>query len=305
MRTFAVVACVGFVLVGAAACFADDPIPSGSDSRTKCVVLVPPFENQTKYHESISYEVGTGNNPNQPKRTYRVDRYTEAPRSLLEDMLGRIKGVTVVERQRVDAILQETEFGQLSGLVDSEKAIRLGKILGANVIVMAAIVDLRDEQREFHGYAIKTKNTETLCSIRIRLLNMSKGTIAFSKIVKGSKSLAKSSYGGTASSDRHFAAIEDTLRQLENDSQFKRAVFGAEAAPTGEQVEVEFSPKPDNCDIEIDGKYIGGSPLKRRLPAGMEVKLRISKAGHKTWEGVFVPEPGFRVTRELERNADK
>src|SRR5262249_35656677 len=76
----------------------------------KPVVLVPPFENQTKIHESISYEVATGTNPNSPKKRYAVDRFTEAPRSLFEDLLTRIEGVTVVERQRVDAMLVESEF---------------------------------------------------------------------------------------------------------------------------------------------------------------------------------------------------
>ena len=44
-------------------------------------------------------------------------------------------------------------------------------------------------------------------------------------------------------------------------------------------VEVDFSPVPENCDIEIDGKYVGGSPLKRQLQAGKEYKIRISKGG--------------------------
>lgn len=278
----------------------DSQIASGANP--KSVVLVPPFENQTKYHESISYEVGSGNRPDGPKRAYRVDRYTEAPRSLLEDGLGQIEGVTIVERQRVDALLQEAEFGRLSGLVDSEKAVRLGKLLGAHLVVMAAIVDLRDEQRNFRGYGIETRSTETLCSIRVRLLDIATGTVKFSKIVKGSKNLAESTYGGTASSDRHFAAIEDALQQLHDDAQFKRAVLGSSSAVAagGEgEVEVEFAPKPDNCDIEINGKYVGGSPLKRRLPAGKEVKVAIRKGGYTDWEGTLVPEPGLRVTREL------
>ena len=277
-----------------------------ADEARKPVVLVPPFENQSKYHVNVGYEVATGNDPNQPKRHFTVDRYTEAPRSLFEDMLGNIEGVTIVERQRVDALLAESEFGRLSGLVDTEKALKLGKMLGANVIIMGTIVDIRDEKRDFKGYGIQTKNTEVICQIRVRMLDIEKGTVRFTKIVKGSKTYTESSFGGTSSSDRNFAAIEVTLQQLESDSQFRKALLGGKAGATAENsdglVEVEFAPKPENSDIEIDGKYVGGSPLKRRMPAAKEVKVRISKGGYESWTGVIVPEAGLRITRELGRS---
>jgi curli biogenesis system outer membrane secretion channel CsgG len=273
----------------------------------KPVILVPPFENQSKHHETIGYEVGTGDKANQPKRRYSVDRLTEAPRSIFENLLGNIDGITIVERQRVDTLLVESEFGALSGLVDSEKAVKLGKMLGANLIVMGTITDIRDEIRRFEGYGIKNENMNVICQIRVRLLDIESGKVQFSKIVKGSKTYTKSSFGGTASSDRNFAAIEAALEQLEGDSQFKAALFGEKPATSGQPaaeglVEVEFAPKPENCDIEIDGKYVGGSPLKRRMAAGKEFKVRISKGGFQDWRGTIVPEAGLRITRELNAN---
>ena len=68
-------------------------------TRRKPIVLVPPFENQTKQHENINYEVGTSNDPDKPKRVFKVDRYTEAPRTLFENVLTNMDGVTIVERQ--------------------------------------------------------------------------------------------------------------------------------------------------------------------------------------------------------------
>jgi hypothetical protein len=87
-------------------------------------VLVPPFENVSRVHKNISYEMATGTNPNRPKRRFLVDRLTEAPRSILENRLVNLPGLTVLERQRIDALLVETQFG-LSGLVDPEKAIKI------------------------------------------------------------------------------------------------------------------------------------------------------------------------------------
>jgi hypothetical protein len=275
------------------------------DKAPKVAVLVAPFENQSKQHENIVYEVA-GSKPDKPKRRYTVDRFTEAPRSVFENMLVNIEGITIVERQRVDTMLVESEFGSKSGLVDPDKALKLGNMLGANLIVIGTILDLHDEDKEFAGYGVEIKNTDVVCAIRVRLLDET-GTIRFNKIVKGAKQYSKSTFGRTKSSDRFFGAIEKTIQKLEGDSKFRAAILGqkpdkADGAASEGVVEVEFAPQPDNCDIEIDGKYVGGSPLKRRLPAGKELKVRIAKGGYKDWEGVIVPEKGMRITRELSPN---
>lgn len=272
----------------------------------KPIILVPPFENQAKQHEFINYEVGNSNDPNRPKKNYRVDRYTEAPRSLFENLLNNIEGVTIIERQRVDTLLAESEFGQFSGLVDPDKALKLGKLLGANLIIVGSIVDLRDETNSFKGYGIATENVTVNCQIRFRLLDET-GKVLFSKVVKGSKQYSKSTFGGTKSSDRNFAAIEVAIDKIGEDAQFKAAILGKKAASPGSagagaMIEVEFAPQPDNCDIEIDGKYIGGSPLKRKMVSGKEYKIHISKGGYKDWTGVITPEDGLRITRTLEPN---
>ena len=274
------------------------------DEGKKPVILVPPFENQSKHHENVSYEISTGNKAGQPKRRFIIDRFSEAPRSVLEDMLVNMGDISVVERQRVDAILVEAEFGGMSGLVDPEKAVKLGKLLGANLIVMGTIIDIHDEVAKFEGYGIRTENTKVVSKIRLRLLDIKTGDVSFSKIVKGSRTYSKSNFGGTSSTDRNFAAVEAALKELEEDSQFQSALLGRKPGSSDETdadrlVDVEFTPKPENCDIEIEGKYVGGSPLKRRLPVGKEFKVRIGKGGYKDWEGVIVPEKGLRITREL------
>ena len=176
-------------------------------------------------------------------------------------------------------------------------------MLGANLIVMGTITDIREETSNFEGFGIKTENMDVVCTIRIRLLD-NKGEVQFSKLFKGSKTYAKSSFGGKKSSDRNFAAIEVVLEKIGEDPRFRAAVLGRKVEPSSsaaadDLIEVDFSPKPENCDIEIDGKYVNGSPLKRRLQEGKEYKVRISKGGFKDWEGVIVPEKGLRITPEL------
>jgi hypothetical protein len=250
----------------------------------KPVVLIPPFENQTKQREKIDLEVATSSDPKNPKRSYKVDRYTEAPRSLFEHAVSNMKGVTIVERQRVDTLLVEAQFGETSGLVvDPEKAIKLGKLVGANLIIMGTIVDLGEETKSFKGYGVETQNVIVTAQVRFRVLDET-GKVLCSKIVKGTKTYTKTSFGETKSSDRNFAAIQVALDKIAEDTDFHDSLLGKKGtADKDGTIQVEFAPK-------------------RSLKAGVEYKVKISKSGYKDWTGTISPEAGLKITRELEPN---
>lgn len=268
----------------------------------KVVVLVPPFENLAKQRDYVMYDAPDGTDPKRPRRQYRIDRYTEAPRAAFEDTLANTAGVTVVERKRVDTILVEGEFGANSGLVvDSDKSLKLGKMIGANRILIGSIIDIAEETKSFQGYGVKTENTVVTAEVRVRMLDET-GAQLYSKTFKGSKTYTKTTFGQTKSGDRHYAAVKEAVAGVAADPKFKEAVLGKAVAADEGLLEVEFAPKPANCDVEIDGKYVGGSPLKRKLRSGTEYKVRISKAGFKEWSGVITPEAGLKITRELEAN---
>jgi hypothetical protein len=281
------------------------PINIGRAAGQPIVVLVAPFENLSGVQAMTTYEVATGNDPDRPKRSFQIDRYTEAPRAILEDILLKFDGVKVVERQRVDSLLLESEFGRLSGLVDQEKAAKLGKMLGAKFIIMGTILDVRAQKKSFSGYGVATQNTQVSCGVRVRVMDIASGSVTISKIVRGSESFMTSQFGGTSDSDVAYSVIEAALNQLKEDDEFKTAIEQAGGkAESGSaakgSIEIEFNPKPSNCDIEIDGKYVGGSPLKRTFAQGKKMKVRITKDGFTTWERTIVVEPDLHVTPELQ-----
>lgn len=277
------------------------PVRNTSGTRNaKPFVLVVPFENLSSVRAMITYEVATGTHPDRPKRSFRVDRYSEAPRHILEDILINL-GARVVERQRLDAILFETKFGKFSGLVDPDRAIRLGKMVGANSIIMGTITDVRSRREKFSGYGITTTNDVVTCSIRVRVMDVESGSVRFSMIVRGSETFMSSSIGGVSDSDVAYAVIEDALEKLRADRSFKEAILPGESAISGRQVNVKFAPIPENSDIEIDGIYRGGSPLVAALPMGRQVRVQISKAGYETWEATVIPTEGLIVKPELEK----
>lgn len=266
---------------------------------TTNIVLVPPFQNLSTSKSMISYEVATNTDPDRPTRSFTVDRYSEAPRGILEDILVGIPGVTIVERQRVDALLVESEFGHFSGLVDTQQAVQMGKMLGATTVIMGSILDIRAKNANFSGYGVETDSTEVISSIRIHLIDIASGRVTYSKIVKGSVSYFSSRFGGTTDSDVAFAVIESSLEQLREDEGFKQAFGDGRNEDSSSGVIVKFYPQPDNCDIDIGGTYMGGSPIEIPLSAGKSVQVRISKAGYQTWEKTIIPREGLIVKPEL------
>jgi curli biogenesis system outer membrane secretion channel CsgG len=276
------------------------PANNALQDSAKAIVLVPPFENLSKQHDWDKIDEPDGTDPKKPRRQYKIDRYTEAPRAFFEDAIVNTKGVSVVERKRVDTLLQEVEFGQRSGLVDSEKAIKLGKLLGANRIVIGTIANVSEETKKFKGYGIQTENTVVSADLRVRMLEIQTGEVVFSKKVIGSVTYSKSTFGETKSSDRNFAAVKAAVDEISKDDKFKAALRGEKAVTEAKQIVVEFAPKPENCNIEIDGKYVGGSPLKEELMPGIEYKIRIAKSGYKEWNAVIIPKVGLKITPELE-----
>ncbi|MEO0204048.1 MAG: CsgG/HfaB family protein [candidate division WOR-3 bacterium] len=72
----------------------------------------------------------------------------------------------VIDRQRIDEILEEQEFSH-SGLVDQETAVKVGKLLGANLI---AFVEKISSDRDFDAYISK---------ISVKIIDVQTGRIMY------------------------------------------------------------------------------------------------------------------------------
>jgi hypothetical protein len=187
------------------------------------IILVPPFENVTGVRSEIKMEKGSDL---EDHRSISVisDRYSEAPRTLLEGILVDIPHVSVVERQQLDKLLLESQYSRTSGIVDQKYTMEIGKQLGANAIAMGTIADLNDTDATFQGYGVKTLTKTTTATVRIRLIEISSGKIFFSKTLQGSAKYTTTSYGGNKQSDLAFQAITNALEELRDNPQLMQAI---------------------------------------------------------------------------------
>jgi len=182
-------------------------------AKAETVVLVPPFENITRFRPDIRLENGE-----------KVDRYSEASRNSLENILVGIHRVKVVERKRLDKMLLESDFQRKSGLVDLDYAIEIGNQLGANVIIMGTIADINEENLSFKGYGIQTQTKVVTATLRIRMIDIASGQILLSKEITGRKNLDKTDNGEIKNNDAAIKAIQNALNKLNNDQEFLNAI---------------------------------------------------------------------------------
>jgi len=66
-------------------------------------------------------------------------------------------------------------------------------------------------------------------------------------------------------------------------------------ATTPELATVTVKSAPDECEITVDGKYVGGTPATVRLAPG-DRTISVTKSGFKTWQRTVTLTPGGTVT---------
>ncbi len=77
---------------------------------------------------------------------------------------GKISALKVVERDKIDFILKELEL-QKSGAVDQATAVKVGKILGAQIMVFGSITQLDDNNTRMIVRAVSVETSEILASV--------------------------------------------------------------------------------------------------------------------------------------------
>lgn len=279
------------------------PAPRAEAVKQKRVVLVMPFGNMTKERCPVAEATATGD-PNHPVRDISTDKYSSAPRAILEDMIVNA-GVSVVERQRLDLALKEEDYKDFNAFSE-DKAVKLGRKLGANAIVLGTIVRAENQDAKFEGYGIQKKIKKVSCELQVRVFDVDSNEIVASKICKGAATYKYLEGSGDllASGDVVHDIVETALEQLRDDPGFFDKLLGKTSREKTQDVEVAIEPSPANCDIEVDGNFVGNSPTILSFPVGESIKIRLSKVGYLPWEKSIAPTKGMKLTPELQKRAD-
>ena len=230
---------------------------------------------------------------------YHLRNHTEFVRAAIEDLLVNLGGIQIVERTRMDAMTQEMAFGNTSGLADNHVA-EWGRMSGAQFLLTASILNRQEDQKGFSGYGVRTSSKKLQVTVRVRVYEIQSGLIVFSKTVKGEDQGFQTNFGGSGSNDSEAKALSKALDALSQDGEFREVFTHINKPEEGPKVTVNFEPIQPSCDLEINGVFVGNTPLTSQLVSGQSVTIRLSKAGYAAWEKTIQPRENLKVAPELE-----
>lgn len=159
-----------FTILCIALCFAAVFIPSHAEAADEITRIgIMGFANRTR-------ELNTGH----------IDSITDN----FTRMLSNSRSIAVVERQRLDTIGREQRF-QMSGLVDPNTAVKIGRIAGCQYILLGAVTkcDYKESMQAF-GDIYKKNEYELTLTIDMRIVDVTTSEVALSMAESGGVSVS-------------------------------------------------------------------------------------------------------------------
>ena len=148
---------------------------------------------------------------------------SKAATDLMINALIKTESFRVFERIKLDAILEEQDFQVYSGRVDPSTAVKIGKMLGVDLIVTGSVTSIiYQKSGGIKLGPVSLKKSSASVTMTVRAINVTTGEIIFSEVKKGTTSKSGVSIripmaGGFGLSSESvtdiFSAIEDVCQQ--------------------------------------------------------------------------------------------
>ena len=143
---------------------------------------------------------------------YWGDNLGQAAADELVTQLFQTGKFSLVERDQINAILAEQDFGQ-SGRVNPNQAAQIGQILGVQVIITGSITKFSIDEKggRIGGFGASYSEAET--NLDVRMINVNTAEIVFADDSEGQKRLGGfSAYGVSGYQDYDAGLAQESLR---------------------------------------------------------------------------------------------
>ncbi|MCC6772549.1 MAG: hypothetical protein IT360_15240 [Gemmatimonadaceae bacterium] len=208
----------------------------------------------------------------------------------------------VIERRQIEALLTEQKLG-MSGAVDANTAARIGRLIGAQAVVVGSITQFSLDRKSAGIGRLAASYTEAESIVDARVINTTTG-----EIVLTAKGTGKKRFGGAAFKDYNFErdmdagtaqealrpAIEEAVKQVR--SQKAQLATLAVDEPMAQVVGVR------GADFYIDRGQNTGIKVGQRFEV-VRVVDRITDASGKVLDEVTEAVGMLEVTRVLSQSA--
>lgn len=193
------------------------------------------------------------------------DRLGEAAADELTTQLVRSGHFTVVERSQIQKILDEQHAGQ-SGAIDPATAAEVGKILGAQVVLLGSITQFSVDEKSggIGGFSASYAEAESVLDVRVVNVNTS-------EIISVAEGQGKKRFGGASFKDVN---LERSFDEGVAQEALRPAVESAIEELIG-QMDAIASVAPAAPSMLIVGAGDGSFYIDRGENAGLTVGQRL------------------------------
>jgi len=185
--------------------------------------------------------------------------------NILITELVKTKRVTVLERKNLDKVLRELKLGAVSGYVDPENALKLGKLANVDYIITGKIVDYQLQNSAGGFIDFKFTTSKGVVGAEVRIIDVETGQILKADTIYGEEK------------DGNFRFDPDRFRPRSGD--FNNTVLGKALRYCAEEIAL-FATE----DIPIRGKIVKVKTDLAQINLGMgevtpNMELIVSRKG--------------------------
>jgi curli biogenesis system outer membrane secretion channel CsgG len=201
----------------------------------------------------------------QNKTKYGANRLGTSATDILITELAKSGKFIVVERDKMDKILEEQKLG-MSGAIDPNTAAKVGKILGLNAIVTGSISQFGEETEGSEYLVTQSKSQVVKCTVDIRVVDAETGQVLYAD-------------SGSGLSRKHTGGVFGLGTRAGYDETLEGDALRAAIVKFTNNIVTQVEKKPWSCRVaDVDGQNIylnAGS--ESGIPIGQ--KLMVLRAG--------------------------
>ena len=200
----------------------------------------------------------------------------------------------VLEREKLGSIIGEIGFQSASGFVPPDKAVQVGGMLGASLLVTGHVLDHGREQQSFSGYGVRSTKTIYRLKARMEVVDVASGRKLFSHVAQARDERQVVQGQNYDQSQRDLS--EKVARLLVAKMLASDRISAITSAP--ELVSIAVESVPAEADVEIDGIYYGMAGDSIQLVPGNH-EIKVSLPGYLEWTKIVLVRDGARIRARL------
>lgn len=211
----------------------------------------------------------------------------------------------VVERDKLTTMVSELDF-QSSGLVDPKRAVEVGNMSGARLLVTGNIIDHRSNTAQNTAYKITTTTYTNHLKARMEVIDLERGVKIFSSVADGDTTMKKTgaNYVGTSEKELGTIVADKLVAAMMINPRIRRMIETSRNIDEPSMAMIMVSSQPDGADVEVDGVYYGNAGSEIEVPAGLR-QISVTLPGFLPWTKKVKVRDGLKFNARLMEAVDQ